>query len=347
MMVYTYSRGDLSMDFSFKLRCIVFEEWVKGGVKIKDLCRRYGMSRKWFYKYKKRFERDGFDGLRDKVRSFPVMPHALGLDKKLLIMDYVYDKPRHGAKNMSMNLAAKGIRISEGAIWSFLSKEDLNTRRKRKLWTHGQGKNVLTDKEKHCVEAKKNHIESNVPGELVSMDTFTVSVKGLGKIWQYTACDTYSSYGWAKLYKNKTADNSVDFFCNHMLANCPEGKIKRVLTDQGVEFYCAQHNGVDGYFTICLLHCGVKHTVTKKAHPWTNGYAERLNQTIWQEFYLSRLSREFNCIEELQKELDAFMTEYNFKRMHMGYKLKAGGFRFPGHAFFDIREQQNIIEIKY
>lgn len=347
MIVYTYPRGDAVMDFAFKLRSIVFKEWLEGTSSAVEICKKYSMSRKWFYKFKKRFDKDGIDGLRDKIRRFPSMPHALSLDKKLAIMDYVYDKPRHGAKNISMNLTVKGIRISEGAIWNFLSNEDLNTRRKRRMWAHGQGKDVLTDKEKHIMEAKKNHVESTSPGELVSMDTFTVSVKGLGKIWQYTACDTYSSYGWAKLYRDRIADNSVDFFTNHMLRNCPEGKIKRVLTDQGVEFYCAQHKDVDGYFTVALKWCGVRHTVTKKAHPWTNGYAERLNQTIWQEFYLSRLSREFGSIEELQKELDTFMAEYNFKRMHTGYKLRAGGFRFPGHAFFDIRERAKIIEIKY
>jgi transposase len=347
MIVYTYSWGDLLMDFSFKLRSMIFNDWLCGEESVKEICKRYGLSRKCFYKFKKRFDKDGFEGLHNKVRRFPSMPHALSLEKKLIIMDYAYDKPRHGAKNISMNLAAKGIRISEGAIWNFLSSEGLNTRRRRKMWAHGQGKDVLTDKEKHIIEAKKNHVESSYPGELVSLDTFSVSVKGLGKIWQYTACDTYSSYGWAKLYRDKTADNSVDFFCNHMAANCPEGKIKRVLTDQGVEFYCAQHKDVDGYFTVCLLHCDVKHTVTKFQHPWTNGYAERLNQTIWQEFYLSRLSREFASIEEMQKELDAFMTDYNFKRMHTGYKLKAGGFKFPGHAFFDIRERAKMIEIKY
>lgn len=346
-MMYTYSRGDTDMDFSFKLRCVVFNEWLMEEVKIKDLCKKYGMSRKWFYKYKKRFERDGLAGLKDRTRCSPIMPHALSLDKKLAIMDYVYDKPRHGAKNISMNLAIKGVRISEGAIWNFLSREDLNTRRKRKMWAQGQGKDVLTDKEKHCMEAKKNHVESSSPGELVSIDTFAASVRGLGKIWQYTACDTYSSYGWAKLYHDKTADNSVDFFTNHILSNCPEGKIKRVLTDQGTEFYSARNPDSDSYFKTALMWCEVKHTVTKKAHPWTNGYAERLNQTIWQEFYLSRIAKEYASIDELQKELDAFMAEYNFKRMHMGYKLKAGGFRFPGHAFFDIREKDKIIEIKY
>lgn len=81
---------------------------------------------------------------------------------------------------------------------------------------------------------------------------------------------------------------------------------------------------MDGHFATALLHGDIKHTVTKVQHPWTNGYAERLNQTIWQEFYLCRLTRVFNSIEELQKELDKFMAEYNFKRMYAGYKLKGG-----------------------
>jgi hypothetical protein len=306
------------------------------------------MNRKWFYKFKRRFEVNGFEGLRDKIRSSPSMPHALPLEKRLAILDVIYDKPVRGPRYIRDALAQKGIFISEGAIWSFLSSEGLNKRRKRRLWAESQGKaGVFTEKERQYMQAKHHHIESKNPGELVSLDTFTVSVNGLGKIWQYTGCDTYSSYGWAKLYWNKTADNSVDFVFNHIVRNCPEGKVKRVLTDQGTEFYCARHKDVDGYFTVALLHGDIKHTVTKKAHPWTNGYAERLNQTIWQEFYLSRLAREFNSLEDLQRELDAFMTEYNFKRVHTGYKLKAEGLQFPAHAFYDIRERQDTITIKY
>lgn len=347
MMVYTYSWGDLLMDFAFKMRSMMFSEWMCGNKSVTDICKDYRLSRKCFYKFKKRFDKNGFDGLRDKVRRSPSMPHALSLEKRLAIMDCVYDKPVRGSRYISMALRQKGIYASEGAIWNFLFAEELNTRRKRRLWAASQGKDIFSRKEKQYMQSKHRHIESSAPGELIGMDTITVSVKGLGKIWQYTACDTYSSYGWAKLYRQKTADNSVDFFTNHMLKNCPEGKIKRVLTDQGVEFYSARHKDIDSYFTVAIKWCGVEHTVTKKAHPWTNGYAERLNQTIWQEFYLSRLSRPFNSIEELQVELDKFMTEYNFKRMHTGYKLKAGGYQFPGHAFFDIRERAKMIEVKY
>ena len=93
-------------------------------------------------------------------------------------------------------------------------------------------------------------------------------------------------------------------------------------------------------------HC-IRHSVTKVAHPWTNGYAERLNQTIWQEFYLGRLNKPYTSLDELNKELDDFMRYYNFNRVHSGYKLVAEGYKRPGQAFFDIRERQNVIELKY
>ena len=83
------------------------------------------------------------------------------------------------------------------------------------------------------------------------------------------------------------------------------------------------------------------------AHPWTNGYAERLNQTIWQEFYLCRLDKKYTSIEEFNKDLFAFMRYYNFRRAHSGYKLVKEGYKRPGHAFFDTRERSNIIELKY
>ena len=335
------------MDFAYKIRCMVFDEWLSGTLYIKDLCKKYGFSRKWFYKYKKRFVQYGYEGLKNKVRSKPVMPHSLGYEKKIAVMDYVFENPTHGPRRISMELKSKGIRISEGAIYNVLAKETMNTRWKRRLWAESQGKPTLTKKEKLCMEARKNHIDSKFSGQLVSIDTFTVSIKGLGKIYQYTACDTYSSYGWAKCYHYKTCENAVDFMVNHILKNIPAFKIKRVLTDQGVEFYTARHKNVNSYFTRILERYGIKHSVTKKAHPWTNGYAERLNQTTWQEFYLCRLPRPYASIEALNKDLQKFMTDYNFNRMHTGYKLKNEGFQYPAHAFFDIKENKNIIEIKY
>ena len=329
----------------FGLRKRIFEEWRYKRYTWQEVRAKYGFSKKWFYKWLGRFVRYGEKGLMNRVQKRPPQPHALTWDGEAKILAYLYDNPTHGPDRIAREI---GFKISGKTIWKFLVRQDLNTRRKRRLWAHHMGKPVLTNKEILILEARQRHIESKEPGELVSMDTFWCNVKSVGKIVQYNACDTYSSFGWARIYSARTGDNSIDFM-NYILRNTPDGKIKRVLTDQGTEFYSAAHREklVNHYFTEHLMTKTIVHSVTKVAHPWTNGYVERLNQTIWQEFYLCRLDKPFGSVEELQKELDTFMVYYNWKRMHSGYKLIEGGYKCPGHAFFDIRENSNIIEIQY
>ena len=50
------------------------------------------------------------------------------------------------------------FKISANAVWEYLLRENLNTRRKRGLWAEAQGKPVLTEKGKLCMQARKNHI---------------------------------------------------------------------------------------------------------------------------------------------------------------------------------------------
>ena len=332
-------------DRIFELRKNLIDDWRYRGLPWREICYKYRISKKWFYKLRKRFLLEGYEGLRDRVRNNSNRPHAVGWETRLRILSYVYYNPTHGPRRIAYEDPSIGV--SPAAVWNCLKKEGLNTRMKRRMWAELQGRPVLTKKEHHILLAKHRHVESHSPGELVSLDTFTASVKGLGKIWQYTACDTYSSYGLAKIYREKTAQNSIDFIINHVVRRSAPDKIRRVLTDQGCEFYNARFKETESIFTRALRLHSIRHSVTKVAHPWTNGYAERLNQTIWQEFYLCRLNKPYASLEELNEELDSFMRYYNFNRVHSGYKLAKGGYRFPGHAFFDTREREKVVELKY
>lgn len=332
------------IDRVLELRKNIIDDWRYRGMHWRDITYKYRVSKEWFYKLRKRFIENGYEGLKDKIRDNSNRPRRIGFEEKLKILDYIYENPTHGVDRIAWEFIPH---ISHRTLWKFLKKENLNTRFKRRLWAEQQGKPTLTQKEKLVRSAKHNHIESYTPGELVSLDTFTVCVKGLGKIWQYTACDTYSSYGWARIYYDKISDNSIDFFMNHIFKGVPFSKVKRILTDQGTEFYNIKRTGNDSPFTNALRAHNIIHTVTKVAHPWTNGYAERLNQTIWQEFYLCRLDRPYASIEALNDDLYAFIRYYNFDRKHTGYKLKMAGFDYPAHAFFDVKEAQKTVEIKY
>jgi len=80
---------------------------------------------------------------------------------------------------------------------------------------------------------------------------------------------------------------------------------------------------------------GIKHATTKVQHPLTNGYGERLNKTLLDEFYAVAFRKErYERSEDLQIDLDNLMDYSNYRRMHQGYKLKQNGVRKPAEAHF-------------
>jgi integrase-like protein len=123
---------------------------------------------------------------------------------------------------------------------------------------------------------------------------------------------------FAKLYDRKTPitaaellnDRVIPFFDEHEIPLC------RVLTDRGTE-YCGnpEHHEYELYLAIE----DVDHTRTKARSPQTNGICERFHKTMLDEFYrIAFRKRIYQTIEQLQGDLDAWMSEYNQARPHQG-----------------------------
>ena len=94
-------------------------------------------------------------------------------------------------------------------------------------------------------------------------------------------------------------------------------KVEAVLTDNGTEF-C----GVAGhpYETYPELN-DIEHRRTKVRSPQTNGFVERFNRTVLEEFFRVKFrERLVESVEALQKDLDAWLAFYNRERPHLGYR---------------------------
>ena len=157
--------------------------------------------------------------------------------------------------------------------------------------------------------------DSECPGYCGAQDTFYVgTLKGVGRIYQQTFIDTYAKVAFAKLYDRKTPitaaellnDRVISFFDEHEIPLC------RVLTDRGTE-YCGnpEHHEYELYLAIE----DIDHT--KARSPQTNGICERFHKTVLDEFYrIAFRKRIYATIEQLQVDLDAWMTEYNHASEH-------------------------------
>src|SRR4030042_790798 len=154
------------------------------------------------------------------------------------------------------------------------------------------------------------------------MDVFYVgTLKGIGRIFQLTAIDTYSSYGWAKLYTDKSAVSACDFMM-HVYNTSPDVPIQPVLTDNGLEF-TTHHQSKNHSFERLLQELKINHRLTKVRHPWTNGACERLNRTLLEEFYqVAFRTNIYHSVQQLNDDLNRFMELYNCQRTHQGKRTQ-------------------------
>ena len=70
----------------FELRKRIFSDWRCKRLTWQEIKAKYGFSKKWFYKWLKRFLRDGEEGLKDKIQDRPPQPQSLNWDEKIELL---------------------------------------------------------------------------------------------------------------------------------------------------------------------------------------------------------------------------------------------------------------------
>jgi len=224
----------------------------------------------------------------------------------------------------------------EAGISRTLHRLGLRTRTERLLVLEvhsAKSAGLLTDRTRRNLARRKvRHVQAEKPGELVCIDTFYIgNLKGVGKMWQLTACDAASSYGMAKVVSANNATEAATFLHDVVSAEMEKAgwKLWRVLTDGGSEF--------KGAFDEMCRELNVRHTRTKPRHAWTNGFVERLQGTILHEHRrIAFRKRYFRGRFQLQTSRDSLLRFYNFDRPHQGYRTKG---RTPAEIFWGaVRE---------
>ncbi|WP_119086655.1 hypothetical protein [Candidatus Cryosericum septentrionale] len=85
---------------------------------------------------------------------------------------------------------------------------------------------------------------------------------------------------------NKTTRISTDVVENHLAKKVAPGKIEKTLPGCGAESTTWHEEAIPTHEVERTCNrLGIKHATTKVQHPLTNGYGERLNKTLLDEFY--------------------------------------------------------------
>ena len=309
---------------------------------ISKACKVMGFSRETFYRYQEAVKDGGVEALLDKNRRVPNFKNRVDEVIEKAVIEYAIEYPAYGQLRASNELRKQGIFVSPSGVRSIWLRNALANFKQRLLALEVKSAEegfVFTESQVQALEKKKEddlacgEIESEHPGYLGSQDTFYVgALKGVGRVYQQTFVDTYSKVACCKLYTSKTPITAADLLNDRVLPLFEEHNMSliRILTDRGTE-YCGKIEHHD--YQLYLAIQDIEHTKTKAASPQTNGICERFHKTILQEFYQVAFRKKiYTTLDELQKDLDDWIYQYNHQRTHQG-KMCCG--RTPIATFTD------------
>jgi len=313
-----------------KLSLLELADFLKN---ISQACKTNGYSRQHFYDIKKAYEENGLEGLREKNRRKPCIQNRVAPEIKEAVLQMAYEYSAFGQLRVSNELHKSGILVSSGGVrsnWQWNNLETIQKRLKALEEKAAAEDIVYTEEQLQALELLKeekehdpDEIETEHTGYLLAQDTFYVGyIKGVGRIYQQTVMDTYSSVAFVKLYTAKVPVTAADILNDRVLPFFDDQgvDILRILTDRGTEFCGAPDNHP---YEIFLQYHEIEHTKTRARRPQSNGICEAFHKTVLNEFYRVTFRKKiYRDLEVLQKDLDEWAKYYNNSRTHQGKRCQ-------------------------
>ena len=320
-----------------RMRKQVLDRVARGEVTVVQACRDVGWSRSRFYELRARYLTYGEAGLLPKPRPRARPDRRLSAPLVDQIIAYAVNHPTEGPRTIAARLALPRFGswvVSHGGVANVLGRAGLARRPARlaaaESLAAAEG-GPITERalrELRAREVTRRHIGSDVVGEQVFLDTMYVGrLKGVGKVWQYSAVDGACSFGFATVRRGEKSARAAAAFLEHdVLPTYTEAGItlKEVVVDGGPEF--------KGEFAATARRLGISvHRIPPRS-PDLNAFVERFQGTVLHLHYRTAFRyRFYTSAGDIDADLQAWLRFYNFERPHRGYRTKG---RRPAEIFY-------------
>ena len=278
----------------------------QAGVNIRQLCRRFGISAKTYYKWRNRYRKDGGKGLENQSRRPGRSPTRSPARVETAILKVRTAHPQWGARKIETVLRQEGMKTpARSTIQDVLKR------------------NGCIDEKESAKHRPWQRFERDGPNQLWQMD-----FKGWSRMQSGCECQPLSIVD----------DHSRYAVCLQACSNQQTGTVKEKLTEvfrsYGMPEWIMVDNGSPwGYdeqrrwtpLTAWLirLNVGVRHS--RPYHPQTQGKVERFHRTLQQEVLEGR---QFGDLKRVQEAFDQWRTIYNQHRPHEALQMQVPASRY-------------------
>lgn len=271
-------------------------EYLTGEYGISELAGLYGISRKGVYKWIERYEKEGWDGLKDLSRAPHKHPNALMPELERLILEWKAKRPLWGAPKIHAKLLELEGCPSESTISNVLHRHGL-TRKVRQRRRATPSEQPLS----HCQEAN---------------EVWCADFKGWFLTGDGQRCDPLTITDARSRYLLRcqalggaTGTTGVKplFIATFKEFGMPEA----IRTDNGSPFASTGLGGLT-MLSVWWVRLGIKLERIRPGHPQENGRHERMHRTLKE----ATANPPRSTLMAQQRAFNKFIREYNEERPH-------------------------------
>ena len=287
-MGYTSVGKCIHIEIRTRFNLIHEKEWT--GYTISNICKRYGVSRKTYYKWNNRYKQKGIEGLLDVSKR----PHNINYRKitsevEETILDLRLTK-RFGCNRIKFRLKRIiGLSLSTRTIYKVLKRHGLNIFK--------------------CQYRRRRYkrFVMKRPNDMLQMDILgPFYLSNYSQRNYIISClDDCSRKVASKWSKRKRSVDVLNVLEDWIIVN---GKPKKIMHDNGKQF-------TSRIFKHFLVHNHIKDKRIPNSYPQLQGKVEAYNKIVKNEFLALE---DIPDMDEGKRRYDMFVKAYNEAREHGG-----------------------------